>query len=468
MSFTSIISRNFGRIVGILILFRIILFVCFIGFDGQYIEEDSGYYLWLADILREHHVFSPSDKPPFSPELFRTPGYPAFLASLKELGMESPKWIVLWQELIYGLCVFIFFHCGKPLFGGKITRLGVIFLLIEPGGLSTPKVILSETLFLPFFLSGLLAVGQYSRKKNWKVLFFAGAMMGIGAWIRPAILYFPFVVAITLVAFAINDKKRWLHSGVLLFSFILMMSPWLARNYSYFGKIVMSGQQSNMLANYHVPVVWESAQGIPFWEGHKKIKEHVKQAIEEQAERLGRKLTIAEKFDLEQKIAISELKKYPWHYLKQWCFGVMKTMYGANLFEVYHAFRHRADRLHYFEIEATDFKEKVYIFLINQDYFYIAEVLLRVAVGFFALIGAFWIVIRKDCFLWIMMLANFYFICVPGPMGYARFRFPVEVFWFIQAYYGFIWIMSFLHKGASKNRHEKFKSEVEEYRNRSL
>ncbi len=446
MSITSIIARNFGHIVGILILLRIIFFISFVVFDGQYLEEDSGYYLWLADILREHHVFSPSDKPPFSPELFRTPGYPAFLALLKAIGMEGPYWVALWQELIYGLSVFIFFYCGKPLFGGKITRLGVIFLLIEPGGLSVPKMVLSETLFLPFFFSGLLAIGRYLRQQNWKLLVFSGVMMGLGAWIRPAILYFPFVAALTLIAFSIKDGKRWLHSGILLFSFVLVMSPWLARNYDHFGKIVMSGQQSNMLANYHVPVVWESAEGIPFWDGHKKIKDQVKQAIKVQGEKYGRKLTIAEQIDLEQKIAVSELKKYPWHYLKQWCFGILKTMNGANLFGVYHAFRHRTDRLHFFEIEATDFKDKVYIFLINQDYFYIAEVFLRVVIGFFALIGALWIVIKKDCFLWVMMLANFYFICSPGPMGYARFRFPVEVFWFIQAYYGFAWIMCFLQK----------------------
>ncbi len=446
MSISSIICRNFAWVVAILILIRIVFFVCFVVFDGQYLEEDSGYYIWLADILREHHVFSQTDQPPFSPQLFRTPGYPTFLALLKELGMESPYWAVLWQELIYGLCVFIFFHYGKPLFGGKITRLGVIFLLIEPGGLSTPKMILSETLFLPFFFSGILAIGHYLRTHNGRLLFFSGAMMGVGAWIRPAILYFPAVAAITLVGFAIKDKKRWLHAGVLLFAFILVISPWLLRNYHYFGKLVMSGQQSNMLANYHVPMVWESARGIPFWTGHKKIKEQVRLAIDEQAKKLDRKLSTAEELDLEQKIAIDELKKYPWHYLKQWCFGVLKTMNGANLFGVYHAFRHRTDRLHFFEIEATDFKDKVYIFLINQDYFYIAEVLLRVIIGLFALIGALWIVIKRDCFLWVMMLANFYFICSPGPMGYARFRFPVEVFWFIQAYYGLAWMQCLLQK----------------------
>lgn len=432
---------RFSWVVGALILFRIIVYACFLGFDGEYLEEDSGYYLWLADILREHHVFSQSDIPPFSPQIFRTPGYPVFLVFLHELGMESPYWATFWQEIIYGLSIFIFYRYGKRFFSEKLIQMGVIFLLIEPGGLSTPKMILSETLFLPFFFGALFAIGYYFRGNNWRYLALSGALMGVGAYIRPAIMYFPIVATLILVAFAYKNRKRWLHASVLLIAFTIVISPWLLRNYHYFGKLVMSGQQSNMLANYHVPVVWESALGIPFWSGHEQIKAQVKEAAKEKAKTLQRRLTTVEILDIEQQLAVTELKKYPWHYLKQWGFGILKTMNGGNLLEVYHAFRYQTKRLHFFEIEATDFKEKVFVFLKNQDYFYIFEALLRVLIAFFALFGAVYILLKKDCFLWILMLANFYFICTPGPMGYARFRFSVEVFWFIQAYLGFFWLL---------------------------
>jgi 4-amino-4-deoxy-L-arabinose transferase-like glycosyltransferase len=447
---------RFSWIVGLLILFRIIIYVYFVGLEGEYLEEDSGFYLWLADILREHHVFSQSEQAPFSPHIFRTPGYPAFLVLLHKLGMASPYWTAFWQELIYGLSVLLFYRYGKTFFGEKLTRIAVVFLLLEPGGLSTPKMILSETLFLPFLFGGLFAIGYYLRFFNWRYLALAGVLMGIGAYIRPAILFFPVIAALALVIFAFRDKKRWLHASVLIITFIMVISPWLLRNYYHFGKLVMSGQQSNMLANYHVPVVWESALGIPFWKGHKQIKAQVNQAVEEKAEVLQRRLNTIEILEVEQQLAFIELKKYPWHYLKQWCFGILKTMNGANLFGVYHAFRYQVERLHFFDIEARDFMEKVLIFLKNQDYFYIFEVLLRVLIGFFALIGAVWIMKKKNCFFWIIMLANFYFICTPGPMGYARFRFPVEVFWFIQAYYGFFGGLEVLHN----RRHPKTRNIV--------
>lgn len=435
---------RFSQIVGLLIIFRIIVYAFFLGLDGEYLEEDSGYYLWLADILREHHVFSQTDKPPFSPQIFRTPGYPAFLVFLYELGMESPYWATFWQEIIYGFSIFLFYRYGKHFFGKKIIQTGVIFLLLEPGGLATPKIILSETLFLPFFFGTLFAIGYYLRGNNWRYLALSGVLMGVGAYIRPAIMYFPIVATLILIIFAYRDKKKWLHASVLLIAFTIVISPWLLRNYHYFGKLVMSGQQSNMLANYHVPVVWESALGIPFWEGHEQIKAQVKKATTEKARNLQRQLTTVEILEVEQHLALTELKKYPWHYFKQWSFGILKTMNGGNLFEIYHAFRYQTKRLHFFEIEATDFKEKVFTFLINQDYFYILEALLRVLIAFFALLGAVYIMLKKDSFLWLMMLANFYFICTPGPMGYARFRFPVEVFWFIQAYLGFFWVLGMI------------------------
>jgi hypothetical protein len=49
-------------------------------------------------------------------------------------------------------------------------------------------------------------------------------------------------------------------------------------------------------------------------------------------------------------------------------------------------------------------------------------------------------------------MANCYFIFLPGPMGYARFRFPVDVFWFVQAYIGLVWCFSLVSQGLDKHR----------------
>lgn len=437
-------KMRFALLVGFLILLRTGLFWFFVVSRGEYYSPDTGLYVQLADNLLKNHVFSLSPSAPFVPDIFRTPGYPAFLALIKLLGLHSPYWVVFFQEIIYAGCVWMFFGLGKPVFGEKIAKIGVIFMLLETGGLTYPKLLLSETLFLPFVLGTVLVIGLYLRDARWRYMVIAGAVMGFGALVRPAILYLPLVIAVTLIVFAYRNARRWLHAGVLLLSFLVVIAPWMARNYHHFGKIMMTGQQSNMFINYHVPLVWESAKGIHFNKGWEIIHERVDRAVTAREKSIGRPLSMGERFELQQGMALQELFRYPGEYAKQWLYGILKTMNGVNLTEFYHAFRLDTGRLHFFQVEATDFVEKVTIFLKHQDIVVLLAVFLRVMISGFALLGVLQILSRRDCLLWIMMLVNFYFICVPGPMGYSRFRFPVEVFWFIQAYLGWLWFAGLL------------------------
>ena len=72
----------------------------------------------------------------------------------------------------------------------------------------------------------------------------------------------------------------------------------------------------------------------------------------------------------------------------------------------------------------------------HQGFAVFTELFFRLIITFCAAIGTLVIIKRKDPFLWVIFLANFYFICITGPMGHPRFRIPVESFWFLQALLG--------------------------------
>lgn len=433
----------FPIVVGGLLVFRISLFIYFLVIEGQYITGDSGLYTQLARNLIDFQLFSTEYQAPYNLDVFRTPGYPFFLVLLEYLGMEGGYWVVFWQELIYIFSVWLFYRLGSPVLGEKIVRIGVVFLLIELGGLAYPKFILSETLFLPFFIASLLLVGYYLKKQDWRYLVLSGFIAGLGIMVRPALLYFPVVICGVLIAFSLCNKQRWVHSGLLLLTVLITISPWVIRNQHHFGAYFVSGQQSNMFANYHVPVVWEGSKGIPFNTGAEIIKQQVNTAVELEEKTKQRELTLVEFFKVQQNVALKELANYPLNYAKQWGLGILKTTIGMNLTELYANFRFQSDRVRFFDIQELNVVKKVFKFLVAQDKLVLLSVILRGIIAVFALLGALAIIKRKDCFLWIMMLANFYFMCIPGPMGLARFRFPVEVFWFIQAYLGFLWIKSY-------------------------
>ncbi|MCK5831067.1 MAG: glycosyltransferase family 39 protein [Methylococcales bacterium] len=433
----------FSIVVGLLVVIRISLFIYFIVIDGQYLAEDSFLYTQLAHNILEHQIFSTEVNPPLELDVFRTPGFPLFLALLDFLEMKGGYWVAFWHEVIYGFVIWSFYRLSLPLFGKNIVRAGVLFLLIEPGGLAYPKFILSETLFLSFFIVGLLLVGWYLKKRDWRYLVLSGLILGIGTLVRPALLYFPLVICSVLIAFDFRNRQRWIHAGLLFLTISITVSPWMMRNQQHFGSFFISGQQSNMFANYHVPIVWEGSKGIPFNEGYKIIDQLVDVEVKRQEKQKKRPLSLVEFFKVQQNVAFKELAKYPGNYAKQWVFGVLKVMIGMNITEVYSNLKMQPNRVRFFEIQDPVFITKVLTFLMAQDKLVLLEVILRGIITVFALLGALSIISRKDCFLWIMMLANFYFICIPGPMGNPRFRFPVEVFWFVQSYLGFLWIKSF-------------------------
>ena len=413
-------------------------------------EPDSAGYVNLATNLLENQIFSTSTHPPFELNFFRTPGYPFFLALLKYLGVGSPYWVVFWQELLYCFSLWLFYHFSRPLFGKTIASAGLLFLLIEPGSFAFPKFILSEVLFLPFVITGIFLVGHYLKKRDWHYLVLSGFIMGLGVLVRPALLYFPIIIFFTLITFDFRCKKRWLHAGLLLLVVTVTVSPWVVRNQLHFGKPFISGQQSNMFANYHVPIVWETAKGIPFEMGRKIIAKEVKNTIKQQEQWQGQPLSQIEKYNLQQIVALNELSKYPVEYGKQWIVGVLKTMMGTNLSAISYALNFQYDKVSFTQVQELSFINNVYIFLKAQDKLTLLVLMLRGVLTVFAMLGIIAIIKNKHCFGWIMMLANFYFMCLAGPMADSRFRSPVEAFWFVQACFGFIWIMSCWKRYISK------------------
>jgi 4-amino-4-deoxy-L-arabinose transferase-like glycosyltransferase len=437
---------NFRLLIAVLVLVRTIAFVYFVMIDGHLMTFDSPPYLNLADNLIENQVFSSAQQPPFSAHVWRTPGYPIFLALISLLGMKSLYWVVFWQELVYGVFAFIFYRYGKPLFGEKITKIGLVFLLIEPGGLAFPKLIMTEILFMPFLLGGILAVGHYLRRPHWRFLFISGLLMGIGALIRPAILYLPIVVAGVLLAFDFFNRRRWLHVGIFFVAFVLAMSPWLIRNYSHYQRVYVSGQSSYGLAYFHVSMVLEAEKIMSFDDGWKYVEEQVNKKSEQLVQDQGKPISLVQTHDIEKQVAVEELTKYPETYAKLWLRGMLKCMTSPLIIELYEAYKiPQEERLHLLqEISDAGLMSGIGYYLLNQDRIYLLDVIFSLFLAVFALLGAINITLRRDCFLWVMMLTTFYFISITGPFGHGRFRVPVEIFWFVQACIGFFWFNELL------------------------
>jgi len=456
----------FRWIIVFLIIIRISLFIYYIAVTGDthYEHLDTKVYVDLAENLWHKHAFAISSRDiishtqyrdvPLGPEVFRTPGYPLFLAVIKLFGMKSYLWVIFWQEIIYFFTAILFYKFASELFHKKIAQIGFIFLMLDPGGIAYPKLILSETLFLPFVFGSLFSIGLYFKNSRCQYLLIAGILMAIGALIRPVLVYFPIIAGGVVLFFYRHHQKVMMHVSVMLLSFALVLSPWVIRNYRIFNQYFFSGQSGNVITHYHLPSVW-NAEGIRgYFDGREYIRKKVANVRSEQEKKLGRPLNEVEFFNLQRKIAIHELLKYPKTYMTQWISGTLKAMYVPFAVEVYNVYHKPGAPIPFIELlpdtlqaEKTDtlgipvFSKtsiigKLFYFVTHARFLYLTSIITSMLTMVFALLGVFYVVQKKDPFLWLIMLANFYFTSVAGPTGYARFRFPIDVFWFIQAIWG--------------------------------
>ncbi len=429
----------FSRAVLVLLALRLGLLLLLWAVGGEPLQPDSPLYLQLAAGLAEQGWFSAS-LTTFQPEVFRTPGYPAYLALFYPTGLPTGLnhlfWPLLVQEGLYLVSVGIFYIGTRTLLDLGLARAVVIFLLIEPGGIAYPKLLLSDTLHLALIVPAVFALGGHLRTQRWSWLITAGVLLGAAAWVRPAAFLLPVVFAPVLIVASRFRRAGFIRAGVLVLVTTLTLSPWLARNQSVFGTPYLSGQASNMFANYHLPYVWEVTRGLPFQDGQREVAALTEQAVAEAEAELGRALNAVERLNVQQALALAELKQHPAPYAQRWIIGMLKTLLGPGLLDAYAAYGHQPERIRFAAIDEASFTRKVTQFLAGQDLLVLTEVLLRGLLLGLALIGALVILRSGNPFLWIILLFTAYTIAIPGPMGLTRLRFAAEGFLFLQAWLG--------------------------------
>ena len=103
-----------------------------LGFFGPF-TGDSSRYLLLGQNLARGHGFSAATVPPYHPETFRPPLYPAFLATVMRLGL-GVYGIIAVQLLCYYLAVILMVRTASTITGNCLSAflLGLILTGYPP------------------------------------------------------------------------------------------------------------------------------------------------------------------------------------------------------------------------------------------------------------------------------------------------------------------------------------------------
>lgn len=163
------------------------------------------------------------------PALMRTPAYPLFLAVTSLAGLPVAAAINVLLSLV---CLVVLWKLARTVSGSDRLALGTAWLMaIEPLTVIFSILLLSETLFMAFFLFGLERLAWFLRSRRLGVVGVAGLSFAAAAMVRPAAYYLPVALAIgLLVVLARVPGLRWKAPAVLLISCLPWLAAWQVRN----------------------------------------------------------------------------------------------------------------------------------------------------------------------------------------------------------------------------------------------
>jgi 4-amino-4-deoxy-L-arabinose transferase-like glycosyltransferase len=191
---------------------------------------DTAAYVLLAHNLAEGKGYAYAGMP----TALRAPAYPLMLASFLKLFGDHAPGAIRWLQFLEGLAVvFLSATLARRIFGKMAWKFALVAALFSPTLVEMNGEILTEstaTLFVAIFVLFLV---EYSARPRWTMLAGLGCAAGLGSLTRFNVALLA-VVGLCLMFFKKDGPPRWQGVPVAALLPLLIVSPWLIRNWSVF------------------------------------------------------------------------------------------------------------------------------------------------------------------------------------------------------------------------------------------
>lgn len=264
-------TREDKIIFAITVLLRLAAFGVFVylsllhQFDFPVIGSDSRLYMEGRESLIIYKKFLDLDT--MAPMAYILPGYPLFITLL--MGIFGHVWAVSFaQHLLAGIIAVMIFRIGI-FFSKKIAWTAALLFALDPAGIFYSGTILTETLFLFFFVAFIYVLFTTQSlfsgmRARWLSYVGAGALLGMATMARPVGVIF---VPGALLFLLLIHGRNWQHvvvNGVCFVAGVtLFITPWLIRNNIHFGAYEISPVASLQYYAAHAPLFYAWREGIP-------------------------------------------------------------------------------------------------------------------------------------------------------------------------------------------------------------
>ncbi len=425
-------------IFALALLFRILPLAWAAADPERLMTPDSRSYWELAEMFSSHGTYGPAE----NPELFRTPGYPFFLAALAKAGVNSPVGVALIQTVISAASCLLLYGLAKRLLKKLdsqglvnhqrltlIPPLAALLLAFSSSSVVAANSILSETLFA-FLLLALLwgseswldKVRETDTKKiSDKNQYWQPAALGLisGSLVLVRTIFLPLQFVIAFYLTLRSGKK--ISPLIFLIASLILPFTWSMRNYTATGYFGVSTVGEINLYRYYACALKARHENKNFAEMQEIFSAELENAGDQRRQA---KFARSEGLDI--------IRNSPGQYLFVHArgslnsllpeFGGLAALFGADVgnagtLAVIHTEGLRAGVKHYFQGQTG-------LFIIAMPF--LALLLIKYC-GCAAAITA--ILCRHKRFIIILLFHSAliaWMLLAPGPAAHPRFRTPVQ------------------------------------------
>ena len=199
----------------------------------------------------------------------RTPFYPYFLYLLRNI-FDNLYFIVIIQNILNSISILITYNLAKLVYKENAILITLIFALNLNVILHT-NLILTESIFIPFFIIFLYFSIKFFKKQRLKDLISASIILGICTLIRPQTYFFPSIIF--LMIFIFLDKSLYEKFKFFLIFFTIFKCftfAWETRNYIVYQKFFFETSKKTNLIGYYLPHFDQYEYGLNLDEAKKR------------------------------------------------------------------------------------------------------------------------------------------------------------------------------------------------------
>ena len=226
-------------------------------------DPDSYLYHRLAVNILNKHSFTADYPVENHPEFFRTPGYPIFLSLVYAAFGVKPLAVVLVQVLIGAIIPFLAYLCFAQVLPENVSFWGALCLTLLPEFSVLSSFILTETIYVLFVVITFLMFLKSIKEDNVKYIVITLFLAAVATYVRPeGLILLPAI----LLVYLFMRKKGILRTigtlGIGVIAYIIVLTPWIFRNYLKTGKILLSTVTEVNTAFIDIPIYKNWLRGV--------------------------------------------------------------------------------------------------------------------------------------------------------------------------------------------------------------